>query len=168
MTTSTQRLDLDDLRNRVSGTVTGQPDPGYDEARAVWNAMTDRRPWAVVRAAAVGDVAPTVSFARDHGLDLAVRGGGHNVAGNGTVDDGLVLDLADLHAVSVDPSTATVRVEAGASLAHVDAATEPHGLVVPAGVVSSTGVAGLTLGGGVGWLTRPHGLTVDNLVSVEL
>jgi hypothetical protein len=168
MTTSTQRLDLDDLRNRVSGTVTGQPDPGYDEARAVWNAMTDRRPWAVVRAADVGDVAPTIGFARDHGLDLAVRGGGHNVAGNGTVDDGLVLDLADLHAVSVDPATATVRVEAGASLAHVDAATEPHGLVVPAGVVSSTGVAGLTLGGGVGWLTRAHGLTIDNLVSVEL
>jgi FAD/FMN-containing dehydrogenase len=168
MTTSRQRLELDDLRNRVSGTVTGQRDPGYDEARAVWNAMTDRRPWAVVRAAGVGDVAPTIGFARDHGLDLAVRGGGHNVAGNGTVDDGLVLDLADLHAVSVDPATATVRVEAGASLAHVDAATEPHGLVVPAGVVSSTGVAGLTLGGGVGWLTRAHGLTIDNLVSVEL
>jgi FAD/FMN-containing dehydrogenase len=168
MTSSTLRPELDDLRTRVSGTVTGQEDPGYDEARAVWNAMMDRRPWAVVRAVEVGDVAPTIRFAREHGLDLAVRGGGHNVAGNGTVDDGLVLDLADLHAVSVDPAAATVRVEAGATLAHIDAATEPHGLVVPGGTVSSTGIAGLTLGGGVGWLTTTYGLTADNLVSVEL
>jgi FAD/FMN-containing dehydrogenase len=168
MTTSTVRPELEDLRTRVSGTVTGSPDPGYDEARAVWNAMTDRRPWAVIRAAGVDDVAPTIRFAREHGLDLAVRGGGHNVAGNGSVDDGLVLHLADLHAVSVNPAGATVRVEAGATLADIDAATEPHGLVVPIGVVSSTGIAGLTLGGGVGWLTRPHGLTADNLVSVEL
>ncbi|HEX2072728.1 MAG TPA: FAD-binding oxidoreductase [Geodermatophilus sp.] len=148
--------------------MTGQEDGGYDQARAVWNGMMDRRPWAVVRAAGVGDVLPTIRFAREHELDLAVRGGGHNVAGNSTVDDGLVLDLVDLHAVSVDPAAGTVRVEAGASLAHVDAATEPHGLVVPIGVVSSTGIAGLTLGGGVGWLTRPYGLTADNLVSVEL
>ncbi|WP_222263875.1 FAD-binding oxidoreductase [Modestobacter marinus] len=148
--------------------MTGPQDPGYDEARAVWNAMIDCRPWGVVRAADVGDVATTITFARDHGLDLAVRGGGHNVAGKGTVDDGLVLDLADLHAVSVDAAASTVRVEAGASLTHVDAATEPHGLVVPAGVVSTTGIAGLTLGGGVGWLTRRYGLTADNLVSVEL
>jgi FAD/FMN-containing dehydrogenase len=148
--------------------VTGQEDPGYDEARAVWNGMTDRRPWAVVRVAGVDDVAPTIEFAHEHGLDLAVRGGGHNVAGKGTVDDGLVLDLADLHAVAVNPAAGTARVEAGASLAHIDAATEPHGLVVPMGVVSSTGIAGLALGGGVGWLTRPHGLTADNLVSVEL
>jgi FAD/FMN-containing dehydrogenase len=168
MTSSTLRPELDDLRTRVSGTVTGQEDPGYDEARAVWNAMMDRRPWAVVRAVGVGDIASTIGFAREHGLDLAVRGGGHNVAGNGTVDDGLVLDLADLHGVSVDPVAATVRVEAGATLAHIDAATEPHGLVVPIGVVSSTGIAGLTLGGGIGWLARPHGLTADNLVSVEL
>jgi FAD/FMN-containing dehydrogenase len=144
MTTTTPRPELDDLRTRVSGTVTGQADPGYDEARALWNGMIDRRPWAVVRAAGAGDVPPTIRFARDHGLDLAVRGGGHNVAGNGTVDDGLVLDLADLHAVSVDPAAATVRVEGGATLAHVDAATEPHGLAVPMGVVSGTGVGGLT------------------------
>ncbi|HZH18985.1 MAG TPA: FAD-binding oxidoreductase [Geodermatophilus sp.] len=168
MTTSTLQPELDDLRSRVSGTVTGSGDPGYDEARTLWNGMMDRRPWAVVRAAGAGDVAPTITYAREHGLDLAVRGGGHNVAGNGSVDDGLVLDLADVHAVSVDPAAATVRVEAGATLAHIDAATEPHGLVVPIGVVSSTGIAGLTLGGGVGWLTRAHGLTADNLVSVEL
>src|SRR3954449_12227598 len=168
MTTSALRPELDDLRTRVSGTVTGPEDPGYDEARAIWNGMIDRRPATVVRAADVHDVAPTIGFAREHGLALAVRGGGHNVAGNGTVDDGLVLDLADLHAVSVDPAAATVRVEAGATLGHVDTATEPHGLLVPIGVVSGTGVAGLTLGGGVGWLTRPHSLAADNLVSVEL
>jgi FAD/FMN-containing dehydrogenase len=168
MTTSTLRPELDDLRARVAGTVTGRHDPGYDEARAVWNGMTDRRPWAVVRAAGEDDVAPTIAYAREHGLDLAVRGGGHNVAGNGAVDDGVVLDLADLHAVSVDAAAATVRVGAGATLAHIDAATEPYGLVVPTGVVSSTGIAGLTLGGGVGWLTRPHGLAADNLVAVEL
>ena len=113
MTSPTLHPGLDDLRTRVSGTVTGPGDPGYDEARAIWNGMIDRRPAAVVRAAGTDDVAPTIGFAREHGLDLAVRGGGHNVAGNGTVDDGLVLDLADLHAVTVDPATATVRVEAG-------------------------------------------------------
>ena len=168
MTTSTLRPELDDLRTRVVGTVTGREDPGYDAARAVWNGMVDRRPWAVVRAADVRDVAPTVAYVREHGLDLAVRGGGHHVAGNGAVDDGVVLDLADVNTVSVDPAAATVRVGAGATLAEIDAATEPHGLVVPMGVVSSTGIAGLTLGGGVGWLTRPHGLTADSLVAVEL
>ncbi|MGY1785615.1 FAD-binding oxidoreductase [Geodermatophilus sp. SYSU D00698] len=168
MTTTRLRPELDDLRARVSGTVVGEHDPGYDEARAVWNGMIDRRPWAVVRAAGVEDVAPTIGYAREHALDLAVRGGGHNVAGTSSVDGGVVLDLGGLHAVSVDPAAGTVRVEAGATLAHVDAATEPHGLVVPVGVVSGTGIAGLTLGGGVGWLTRPYGLAADNLVSVEL
>jgi FAD/FMN-containing dehydrogenase len=156
------------LHDQVSGSVVTLGDLGYDEARAVWNGMVDRRPLAVVRAASTDDIAPTLAFARDQGLDLAVRGGGHNVAGNGSVDGGIVLDLGDLNRVSVDPAAATVRVEAGATLAHVDAATEPYGLVVPSGVVSGTGIAGLTLGGGVGWLTRAHGLTADNLVSVEL
>ncbi|WP_374969564.1 FAD-binding oxidoreductase [Terrabacter sp. BE26] len=168
MTASTVRPDLEDLRGRVAGVVTGQDEPGYDAARAVWNGMIDRRPWAVVRAAGVGDVTETIRFAREAGLDLAVRGGGHNVAGHGTVDDGVVLDLGELHDVAVNPSARTVRVEAGATLADVDAATEPHGLVVPIGVVSGTGIAGLTLGGGLGWLTRPYGLSADNLVMVEL
>jgi len=159
---------LQKLRDQVTGSVVEPGDPSYDEARAVWNGMVDRRPAAVVRAANVDDVAPTIGFAREHTLDLAVRGGGHNVAGNGSVDDGIVLDLGDLNRVTVDPATSTVRVEAGATLAHVDAATEPHGLVVPVGVISATGIAGLTLGGGVGWFTRAHGLTADNLVSVEL
>ena len=160
--------ELDDLRRQVAGVVVGPDGPGYDAARAVWNAMVDRRPSTIVRAADVADVAPTIAFARRHHLDLAVRGGGHNVAGNGSVDGGVVLDLGDLTAVEVDPSARTVRVQAGATLGHLDAATEPHGLAVPIGVVSRTGIAGLTLGGGVGWLTRAHGLTADNLLAVEL
>ena len=160
--------DLDELRGWVSGEVTGPEDPGFDEARAVWNAMIDRRPAAVVRAAGVDDIATTIAFSRERGLDLAVRGGGHNVAGNGVVEGGLVLDLGGLSSVTVEPSARTVRVQGGATLAHIDAATEPHGLVVPVGVVSGTGVAGLTLGGGVGWLTRAFGLAADNLTSVDV
>jgi FAD/FMN-containing dehydrogenase len=157
-----------ELRGRVSGTLVTRHDVGYDEARGVWNAMIDPHPAAIVRAAGVDDVVATVAVARERGLELAVRGGGHNVAGNGSVDDGLVLDLGDLCSVSVDPAARTVRVEGGATLAHVDAATESHGLAVPLGVISGTGVGGLTLGGGVGWLSRPYGLTVDNLIAAEL
>lgn len=160
--------ELDRLCRHVTGAVVAPGEPAYDDARAVWNAMIDRHPAAVVRAAGVGDVVATIDEAREDGHDLAVRGGGHNVAGHGTVDGGIVLDLGDLDEVSVDLDTSTVRVEGGATLADVDAATEPHGLAVPLGVVSGTGVAGLTLGGGVGWLTRKHGLTADNLLSVEL
>ena len=166
--TSLSSDELRDLRRRVRGAVVCPRDTLYDDARVVWNEMIDVRPAVVVRAAGVGDVAPTIAFAREYGFELAVRGGGHNVAGNGTVEGGVVLDMGGLHAVSVDPEAQTVRVEGGATLAHVDAATEEHGLVVPLGVVTGTGVAGLTLGGGVGWLTRAHGLTADNLVSVEV
>jgi len=169
MTLTTQLADaLQDLRGQVSGRVLTSGDADFDEARAVWNAMIERRPAAVVRAAGVGDIAPTIAFCRAHGLDLAVRGGGHNVAGAGTVEGGIVLDLGELNAVSVDPAARTVRAQGGATLGHIDAATEPHALVVPVGVVSGTGIAGLTLGGGVGWLTRMYGLTADNLVSVEI
>jgi FAD/FMN-containing dehydrogenase len=169
MTTEAPSNDtFDALRGRLSGSLATPGDAGYDEARAVWNAMIDRRPAAVVQAANVDDVVAAVGLARDHRLELAVRGGGHNVAGNGTVDDGLVLDLGAMRAVSVDPATNQVTVQGGATLADVDAATEPHGLAVPIGVISGTGIGGLTLGGGVGWLTRPYGLAADNLVSVEL
>jgi FAD/FMN-containing dehydrogenase len=160
--------DLDDLRRQIAGRVIAADDSDFDLARAVWNAMVDRRPEVIVRAAHADDVAPTIAFARGRGLDLAIRGGGHNVAGNGSVEGGVVLDLGDLHDVVVEPDARTVRVEAGATLAHIDGATAPHGLAVPVGVISGTGIAGLTLGGGVGWLTRAHGLTADNLVAVDL
>jgi FAD/FMN-containing dehydrogenase len=159
---------LDALQRQISGAVITPDDGTYDDARRVWNGMIDRRPLAIVRAAATADVAPTIRAAQDLDLRLAVRGGGHNVAGNGTVDRGLVLDLGALNAVDVDPTTREVVVGPGATLADVDRATEPYGLAVPIGVVSGTGMAGLTLGGGVGWLTRAHGLTVDNLLSADV
>ncbi len=159
---------LDELRNAVSGQTILPGDPGYDEARTVWNGMIDKRPRLVIRAASVDDVAPVIGFARRSGLPLAIRGGGHNVAGNGTVDDGIVLDLGALDAVDVEPGARLVHVGAGAKLADIDRATEPHGLAVPIGVVSGTGIAGLTLGGGVGWLTRPYGLTIDNLEGADV
>jgi FAD/FMN-containing dehydrogenase len=157
-----------ELAPAVRGRVIRPSDPDYDEARAVWNGMIDKRPALIVRAAGVDDVAATIALARRTGLPLAIRGGGHNVAGNGSVDDGIVLDLGASRAVEVDPDARRVRVEAGATLADVDRATEPYALVVPIGVVSGTGIAGLTLGGGVGWLVRAHGLTIDNLLEAEV
>ncbi|MEX1170189.1 MAG: FAD-binding oxidoreductase [Chloroflexota bacterium] len=159
---------LDALQGDLVGNVVRPNDAAYGDARSVWNGMIDRRPAAIVRAASTADIAPTIRLAQDLGLPLAVRGGGHNVAGNGTVDDGIVLDLGSLNTVEVDPATREVRVGPGATLADVDQATEPHGLAVPSGVVSGTGMAGLTLGGGVGWLTRAHGLSVDNLLSADV
>ncbi|MFI7483943.1 FAD-binding oxidoreductase [Kocuria sp. M1R5S2] len=160
--------ELEDLRARVSGTIVEPDDPLYDDARRVWNGMVDARPLAVVRAGSVADVDPVLSLAQHTGLPLAVRGGGHGVAGHGTVEGGIVLDLGALRRVDVDPASRLVTVEPGATLADVDRATNPHGLAVPLGVVSATGVAGLTLGGGVGWLTRSDGLTLDHLVAADV
>ena len=156
------------LRTELSGEILEPTDPGYDTARRVWNGMIDKRPALIVQAADASDVAPVIALAKETGLPLAIRGGGHNVAGNGTVDRGIVLDLGALTAVDVDAGARLVRVGAGATLGVVDRATEPFGLAVPVGVVSGTGIAGLTLGGGVGWLTRRCGLTVDNLVSADV
>jgi FAD/FMN-containing dehydrogenase len=167
-TTASIANGLDALRRSLAGDLVLSGDAPYDEARGVWNGMIDRRPLAVIRARSDTDIAPTIRFARDHELPLAIRGGGHNVAGNGTVDDGVVLDLRALNAVTVHPGAREVEVGPGATLGDVDRATQPHHLAVPIGVVSGTGMAGLTLGGGVGWLTRPYGLTVDNLVRAEV
>ncbi|MFF0903118.1 UNVERIFIED_CONTAM: FAD-binding oxidoreductase [Kocuria sp. CPCC 205316] len=159
---------LRDLAGHLTGVLIGPQDPDYDDARRVWNGMVDVRPRALARAGSVADVDLVLATARRTGLPLAVRGGGHNIAGHSTVADGLVLDLGGLTGVVVDPAARLVTAQPGATLAHVDRATAPHGLAVPLGVVGGTGVAGLTLGGGIGWLTRTHGLTVDNLVSAEV
>jgi FAD/FMN-containing dehydrogenase len=159
---------MPELDGRIRGPVLGPDDAGYDEARRVWNAMIDKRPRLIVRAADEADVAPVLELARRSGLALAIRGGGHNVAGTGTVDDGIVLDLGALRSVDVDVERRLVRVGAGATLRDIDRVTSPLGLAVPIGVVGGTGIAGLTLGGGVGWLTRAHGLTIDNLVAADV
>jgi hypothetical protein len=150
------------------GRLIGPGDADYDEARALYNAMIDKRPALIARCADAGDVATAVGFARDHGLLLAVRGGGHNGAGLGSCDDGVVIDLSLLKDIEVDPGNRTVRVGGGCVWGEVDAATGEHGLATPSGIISTTGVGGLTLGGGLGHLTRKCGLAIDNLLEAEL
>jgi FAD/FMN-containing dehydrogenase len=157
-----------ELGSAFSGELIGPEDAGYAEARKVYNAMIDRRPALIARPADAEGVAKLVGFARDHSLDLAVRGGGHNGAGLGTCDDGVVIDLASLREVQVDPQARTVRVGGGATWGEVDSATGEHGLATPSGIISTTGVGGLTLGGGLGHLTRKCGLAIDNLLEVEM
>ena len=161
-------MTIDDLRARVRGTVTTATDEGYDEARTVYNAMIDRRPEVVVRAANAGDVIAALDLARDRGLDLAVRGGGHSVPGFGTCDDGVVIDLAAMRGVRVDPEARTARAEGGATWGDVNAATHAFGLATTGGIISTTGVGGLTLGGGIGYLARGLGLSLDNLISADV
>jgi len=160
--------DLDAFAETLRGPLFLPETDDYDDARSVWNATVDRRPALVVRPHGAADVMATVSFARDHGLDLSVKGGGHNVAGNAVCEDGVMLDCAAMDHVRVDPEARTASVGPGARLHDLDAETQAHGLATPAGFVSTTGVAGLTLGGGVGYLSRKHGLTVDNLRAVDL
>jgi FAD/FMN-containing dehydrogenase len=143
-------------------------DPGYREATRIWNAMIERRPALVVRPGDARDVAKCVRFAGESGLPLSVRGGGHNIAGTALCEGGLMIDLSPYKGVQVDPGSRRVRVQPGATWADVDAATQPHGLVVPGGIVSATGVAGFTLGGGFGWVSRRYGLAADNLVAAEV
>ena len=143
-------------------------DPRYEDARRVYNAMIDKRPALIARCADVADVINAVNFGRDNQLTVAVRGGGHNGPGLGTCDDGLVIDLSRMRGIRVDPSNQTVRVDGGCVWGDVDHATHAFGLAVPSGIVSSTGVGGLTLGGGIGSLARTYGLTIDNLLSVDM
>ena len=159
---------LRDLRGALRGEVLTNADEGYQTHRRVWNGSIDRRPRVIVRCTGVDDVRAAVAFGRRHDLPIALRGGGHSFPGLSTVDDGLLVDLRPMDRIEVDPQARTARAQAGLLLEEVDAATQPHGLAVPAGIVSHTGLAGLTLGGGIGWIMRRHGLTVDQLTGVEL
>ncbi len=157
-----------ELAAQLRGTLLNERDSSYDEARKIWNAMIDRRPCLIARCAGAADVAAAIRFARENGLPVAVRGGGHNIAGSAVCDGGLVIDLSQMKAVQVDAATKRAKVEPGATLADVDKATQAFGLVLPTGINSTTGIAGLTLGGGFGWLTRKFGLTSDNLLSADV
>lgn len=143
-------------------------DPAYEEARHIWNALIDKRPGAILKCSGTADVVAGVNFARENDVVTAVRGGGHNVGGRALCDDGLVIDLSNMRGVHVDPAARTARVQGGATLGDVDRETHVHGLAVPFGVISKTGVAGLTLGGGVGWLVRKYGPTCDNVTEMEV
>jgi FAD/FMN-containing dehydrogenase len=159
---------VDQLREQVRAAVITADDPSYDEARAVHNGMFDKYPLAVIRAEQVADVIAGVNFARDAGLELAVRGGGHSAPGFGTCDGGVVIDLSPMRTVYVDPHQETARVGGGATWGDFNYATHVYGLATTGGIVSTTGVAGLTLGGGIGYLARQYGLTIDNLRSAEV
>jgi len=156
------------FESRLRGQLLRPGDAGYEEARLIWNGVIDKRPALIARCAGVGDVIDSVNFARENDLLLAVRGGGHNVAGNAVCDGGLVIDLSPMKGIRVDPERRTARAEAGATLGDLDRETQVFGLATPLGVVTKTGIAGLTLGGGIGWLRRKHSLSSDNLVSVDV
>ncbi|MEM9006139.1 MAG: FAD-binding oxidoreductase, partial [Cyanobacteria bacterium P01_F01_bin.86] len=160
--------DLEGLAAQIRGTLIQSQDTLYDEARRLWNGMFDKRPAVIVQCRGAADVIDAVRFARDRHLLVAIRGGAHNVAGLASYDGGFVIDLSPMRAVHVDPIAKTVRVEAGAQLGDIDRETQVFGLAVPTGVVSETGIAGLTLSGGAGWMRRKCGMTCDNLIAVEL
>jgi FAD/FMN-containing dehydrogenase len=163
-----QRSALDELEGTIRGRVLTPTDPGYDEIRPAFNAMHQGRPAVVVGCAGTVDVVEAVNFARDQGLPVAVRGGGHSIAGLSTIDDGMLIDLSEMNGVQVDPERRLAHVQGGAVLGDVDRETQQFGLVTPSGVVSDTGIAGLTLGGGYGWLRRKYGLACDGLVEAQV
>lgn len=156
------------LKSSLQGQVIVPGDANYDDVRAIWNAMIDKRPAVIVRCSTSDDVPAVIAFARKHGLELCIRGAGHNIAGNSICDGGLVIDHSNMNTVRVDSEKRRAYAEPGATLGDFDAAVQAHGLASPVGINSTTGIAGLTLGGGFGWLTRKHGMTVDTLLSVNL
>ena len=156
------------LKGRISGEVILPGEEAYDTARRVWNGMIDRYPALIIRCANPNDVAAAVDFARESGGPVAVRGGGHNVAGHGTCDDGIVIDLSSMKEVHVDPVARVVHAQAGVQWGELDRATQEYGLATPGGEVSDTGIAGLTLGGGMGYLRCKYGLSCDNLLGVDI
>src|SRR5690606_14948856 len=162
------RLGLEAFAAGLRGTALWPGDAGYAEACRIWNAMIERRPALVVRPDGPDDVAACIAFAQGSGLPLSIRGGGHNIAGTALCDGGGMIDFSTQRGVEVDAASGRVRVQPGATWADVDRATQPHGLVVPGGIVSATGVAGFTLGGGFGWVSRRYGFAADNLLSVEI
>ena len=173
MTAIAEGLTLDEtalaeLQAGFRGSIVGRDDPTYDEHRKLWNGSIDRRPALIARCAGVADVMSAVKFARQHGLPVAVRSGGHSFPGLSMADDAFVIDLSPLKGVRVDPAERTARVQAGVLLGELDRETQPFGLAAPSGIVTHTGVAGLTLGGGIGWIMRKHGLSVDKLRRVDL
>src|SRR5215211_1450696 len=163
-----EKADLDSLKTRVRGQLVLQGEPGYDDSRTVWNAMIDRHPTAIIRCLGVADVVTGVNFAREHGIPLSVKGGGHNISGLAVCDEGLMLDMSLNRGVFVDRQAKTARAQAGCLLGDVDRETQVYGLAALMGFVSNTGIGGLTLGGGMGYLTRKYGWTCDSVVSMEV
>ena len=168
MSVPTAQLPLEDLRNRVAGRVITPDDEGYDEARGILYNHDDLHPAAVIRVANAQDVAAVVDIARESGLELAVRSGGHSGAGHSTTDGGLVIDLREMKKVDVDPASRTAWAEAGATAADVATAADAHGLAVGFGDTGSVGIGGITTGGGIGYLTRKHGLTIDSVIAADV
>lgn len=158
----------EELKSTLTGTLIFPDSENYDESRAIWNGMIDRKPACIVKCADVNDIVSAVNFGREHQLLVAVKGGGHNAAGFAMCDDGLVIDLSNMKEIKVDPKTRTVIAQGGVLWGEFDKATQEHGLAVTGGAVTTTGIAGLTLGGGVGWLMGKYGATCDNLLSAEL
>jgi FAD/FMN-containing dehydrogenase len=156
------------LKSKVKGQIVLPDDPNYNEVREIWNAMIDRKPAVIVQCAEVDDVLHALSYARENGLEISIRGGGHNIAGSALCDNGVLIDFSNMTNVRVDAEKRRAYVEPGATLGDFDKAVQAHGLATPVGINSITGIAGLTLGGGLGWLNRKHGMTVDNLVSADM
>ncbi|MFQ6026335.1 MAG: FAD-binding oxidoreductase, partial [Dehalococcoidia bacterium] len=163
-----EESDIQDFEARLAGYLVLPEDEDYDEARKIWNAMIDKRPAIIVKCLGMHDVIHAVEFARKQALRVSVRGGGHNIAGTSLSDDGMVIDLSLMRDIKVDLDSRTVRAQPGCTLGDLDNETQKYGYVVPSGIVTETGIAGLTLGGGFGWLSRKYGYTCDNLISADI